>query len=600
MYRMVIATFVWLAAASIQGTLRPAHAQCVRQVWRKPWNTKGLRSLSSAKSSSRSHPAARRSLRTSSAQFSGGGMRSSGLPSGQMATSVSRSGWPARSGSSVDPPRSSSGHSPSPLGSAGARRRSHALGRRRPASARGARRRERPCGERPSAPVCGQSFDAWMAERKRGVQAKKDRAWRASIVRPAFQHLVELGVPVTPVTTPRGYHFVVVLDRFHPVAEVARVGWAIATALGCPAACDFEVFPKIRADGVTGDLCSLPLFGPEREVRGDLVTPEGKRAAALDRFLAEDGIELEALGDLVEMPVRNPGSEPLREAAASPSNRPAKLTSAEVDRLFDEMTGRAPPNSETVGAEDHFRKGLGAGGCYEGGLRSAAVRATFRQWVRHSLTETSCPAATPPRATRSGSSASSEGSTPRPAPRRPRALHAHHGPRVRRLRHRRGGRRSQSDRVRRRRARPRSRARHRRSLRLAPRAGAHEPSPPDSRRNWSARTRLLCAAAVPPRSNPIGQRRPRRYAQTRGVRADERARGCRHCSPPIRGALRELAGADRAGRAHRVQRQRAEATTRSSRNDLEAWPATRPRTTGQACLVVLRLHHGSAHTPRAN
>ena len=152
----------------------------------------------------------------------------------------------------------------------------------------------------------------------------------------------------------------------------------------------------------------------------------------------------------------------------------------------------------------------------------------------------------------------------------------------------------------RRRARPRSRARHRRSLRLAPRAGAHEPSPPDPRRNWSAHARLLRAAAIPPRSNPIGQRRPRRYAQPRGVRADERARGCRHCSPRIRGALRELAGADRAGRAHRVQRQRAEATTRSSRNDLEAWPATRPRTTGQACLVVLRLHRGSAHTPRAN
>jgi hypothetical protein len=334
-----------------------------------------------------------------------------------------------------------------------------------------------------------------LREAKRGVKRKKDRAWRASAALPLFRRFVEAGVPVTPVTTPRGYHFVVVLDRFYPVAEVARVGRAIAAALECPAGCDLEVFPKLRADGVMGDLCGLPLLGPEREVRGDLLTPEGGRDAALDRLLADDGIELETLGDLVEEPPRNPGSETPGSAAVGPGKRPATLTNAEVDRLYDEMdemTGRPPPRSATVGADDqlhgraftarvlelqrkigrresqeammrltaaakyvgltdpeavaaiawyvaqpkheaahcrtragraqllaqvrahlrHFRQGLVGGACRVGEMRSAPVRGTFAAWLRHSAVAPPCPATTPPRATRSGSSASSVVSTP--------------------------------------------------------------------------------------------------------------------------------------------------------------------------------------------
>lgn len=120
------------------------------------------------------------------------------------------------------------------------------------------------------------------------------RSARANALRPAVDAIVAAlsGVmhSVFIETTPRGAHVIVMLA--HPAA--ADIAAAAARALAAVATkhtrglIGVEAFPRIES-GMARH-CALPLLGPARRRKADLVTADGSKRAAFEALIAAPGV----------------------------------------------------------------------------------------------------------------------------------------------------------------------------------------------------------------------------------------------------------------------------------------------------------------------
>lgn len=214
--------------------------------------------------------------------------------------------------------------------------------------------------------------------RRRNIQVMD---WRADVALPVLRRLRESGLFTLVERTPRGWHFVVLLDQMIPARDAARLAARLESLFRSDVdGVKVEAFPKLRADGL-GDHCALPLVGSGRRVGTDFVRPtEKKRSVAIDELLADPGFDV---ADWVESLTRLDGGVVVGMSAQEP--RANSSSRASGGQLF--------------GAEfvlkvlEYLTGGIGAGESYDAvrkvtaalkycGYADDVALAVLRRWLR--------------------------------------------------------------------------------------------------------------------------------------------------------------------------------------------------------------------------